>query len=65
VCTVKLKCEAAANGSSTKISADYAHDAVMTCASFDLNKSQLAVNSSFATNGVTLGASTSVGHPES
>jgi voltage-dependent anion channel protein 2 len=56
---LKLKCDAAANGSSTKISADYAHDAIMTCAAFDLNKSLLSVNSSFATNGVTLGASTS------
>lgn len=36
----------------------------MTCAAFDLNKSLLSVNSSFATNGVTLGASTSVGDPE-
>lgn len=56
---LKLKVDAAANGSATKISADYAHDLLMTCASVDVNKSVLAINSSFATSGVTVGTSTS------
>eukprot|EP00283_Hemiselmis_rufescens_P006060 CAMPEP_0173434370 /NCGR_PEP_ID=MMETSP1357-20121228/12703_1 /TAXON_ID=77926 /ORGANISM="Hemiselmis rufescens, Strain PCC563" /LENGTH=273 /DNA_ID=CAMNT_0014399211 /DNA_START=33 /DNA_END=854 /DNA_ORIENTATION=- len=56
---LKLKADVAANGSSTKVSADYAHDALMTCSSLDLNKSVIAINSSFATNGITVGASTS------
>eukprot|EP00281_Chroomonas_sp_CCMP1168_P031725 CAMPEP_0206236620 /NCGR_PEP_ID=MMETSP0047_2-20121206/13816_1 /ASSEMBLY_ACC=CAM_ASM_000192 /TAXON_ID=195065 /ORGANISM="Chroomonas mesostigmatica_cf, Strain CCMP1168" /LENGTH=321 /DNA_ID=CAMNT_0053660975 /DNA_START=46 /DNA_END=1012 /DNA_ORIENTATION=+ len=42
---LNLKGEGALNGSSVKISADYKHDAIMTCASLDPIKSVIAVNS--------------------
>lgn len=62
---LKLKADVAANGSSAKVSWDYAHDALMTCSSLDLTKSVLATNASFATNGVTVGTSTSFNYGKS